>query len=66
MPSYEETLKRAFDPESFRREGRAVVDALADFLAASTPESRSRVLPYEDPDSMARSNDLLHPRFVGH
>ena len=66
MPSYEETLKHAFDPELFRREGRAVVDALADFLAASTPESRSRVLPYEDPDSMARSNDLLHPRFVGH
>ncbi len=90
MTRYDELLKNAFDPESFRRVGYKVVDALADFLAASTPESRPRVLLYEDPESMARSwegrfgagpttdfpdllpeilarsNDLLHPRFVGH
>jgi L-2,4-diaminobutyrate decarboxylase len=90
MTRYETLLKNAFDPESFRREGHLVVDALADFLAASTPAARPRVLAYEDPDSMARSwegrfgagptadfpdllkdilarsNDLLHPRYVGH
>jgi L-2,4-diaminobutyrate decarboxylase len=55
MTRYETLLKNAFDPESFRREGHLVVDALADFLAASNPETRPRVLAYEDPDAMARS-----------
>ncbi len=88
--SYDELLKDAFDPESFRREGHTVVDILADFLAGSTPEKRPRVLAYEEPEAMlaawadrfgaapaapfpellpeilARSNDLLHPRYVGH
>ncbi len=87
---YTELLNDAFDPESFRREGHRVVDILADFLAASTPEKRPRVMAYEEPEAMlaswagrfgaapgvpfpellpeilARSNDLLHPRFVGH
>ncbi len=88
--SYEELLKSAFDPESFRREGHEVVNILADFLAGSTPEKRPRVMAYEEPEAMlagwadrfgaapaapfpellpeilARSNDLLHPRYVGH
>ena len=55
MTRYETLLKNAFDPESFRREGHKVVDTLADFLAASNPETRPRVLTYEDPDAMARS-----------
>jgi L-2,4-diaminobutyrate decarboxylase len=87
---YGDLLEKAFDPEAFRAEGRAVVDMLADFLAASNPAGRPRVLPYEDPEKMlaswadrfgplpraslvesfkeilARSNDLLHPRYVGH
>jgi L-2,4-diaminobutyrate decarboxylase len=87
---YEELLKDAFDPESFRREGHKVVDVLADFLAGSTPEKKPRVMAYEEPEAMlaswadrfgaapavpfhellpeilARSNDLLHPRFIGH
>jgi L-2,4-diaminobutyrate decarboxylase len=90
MTRYETLLSEAFDAESFRRQGHQVVDALADFLAASTPEQRKRVLPYEDPETMlrswagrfgpapaadfpalvgevlARSNDLLHPRYIGH
>ena len=90
MSSYDELLKKAFDPEAFRREGHRVVDILADFLAKSAPETRERVLAFEDPDAMAaswagrfgsgpsvafsdllpeilaRSNDLLHPRFIGH
>ena len=90
MPTYENQLQAAFDAEAFRAEGKRVVDLLADHLAASNPEGRPRVLPYEDPEAMlaawadrfgrapavpfpellpeilARSNDLLHPRFVGH
>jgi L-2,4-diaminobutyrate decarboxylase len=87
---YDQLVKDAFDPESFRRDGHKVVDILADFLAGSTPGIRPRVLAYEDPEKMlaswadrfgavpaapfpellpeilARSNDLLHPRFIGH
>jgi L-2,4-diaminobutyrate decarboxylase len=90
MPTYQELLQRAFDPETFRAEGRRVVDLLADHLAASNPVGRPCVLPYEDPQAMlsawadrfgeepraplhellpevlARSNDLLHPRYIGH
>jgi L-2,4-diaminobutyrate decarboxylase len=83
-------VNKAFDAESFRAEGHATIDLLADFLAASNPAGRPRVLAYEDPAEMlkswegrfgprpaaslpdlvreilARSNDLLHPRYVGH
>jgi L-2,4-diaminobutyrate decarboxylase len=55
MTRYETLLKNAFNPETFRREGHLVIDTLADFLAASNPEARPRVLAYEDPESMARS-----------
>jgi L-2,4-diaminobutyrate decarboxylase len=55
MTRYETLLSDAFDPESFRKEGHLVIDRLADFLAASNPETRPRVLAYEDPDAMARS-----------
>ena len=87
---YQDLVKKAFDPEAFRAEGHATIDLLADFLAASNPTGRPRVLPYEDPGDMlkswadrfgalprtslpeifkeilTRSNDLLHPRYVGH
>ena len=90
MNSYEEALKKAFDPEAFRVEGHRVVDILADFLATSAPATREKVLAFEEPDAMAaswagrfgagpsvafsdllpeilaRSNDLLHPRYIGH
>ncbi|HOF83700.1 MAG TPA: aminotransferase class I/II-fold pyridoxal phosphate-dependent enzyme [Candidatus Aminicenantes bacterium] len=90
MTAYERLLAKAFDPEEFRREGKKIVDLLADFLAASEPEGRSRVFAWEDPESMFaswagrfaakpsrpfadllpeildRSNNLLHPRYVGH
>jgi L-2,4-diaminobutyrate decarboxylase len=90
MSTYEETLKKAFDPETFRGEGHRIIDLLAGFLAEANPEKRPRVLPYEAPDSLFqswagrfgrdprtsmgeilrealdRSNNLLHPRFVGH
>ena len=90
MSLYEDQLKKAFDPESFRAEGHKVVDQLADFLASSTPGMRPRVLKYEDPEAMLkcwagrfgpapstpfpgllgeildRSNNLLHPRYIGH
>ena len=90
MSLYDDRLKKAFDPESFRAEGHKVVDQLADFLASSTPGMRPRVLKYEDPEAMLkcwagrfgpapstpfpgllgeildRSNNLLHPRYIGH
>jgi len=90
MEDYRKMLGRAFDPEEFRREGKAIVDILADFLASSRPGKRPQVYPWEDPEKMfaswagrftagpatpfaellpeilRRSNDLLHPRFVGH
>jgi len=90
MIPYEELLRKAFDPEEFRREGKKIVDLLADFLASSRPDVRPQAYPWEDPESMLaswagrfgsgpstpfadllpeilrRSNDLLHPRFVGH
>ncbi|MDD8027382.1 MAG: aminotransferase class I/II-fold pyridoxal phosphate-dependent enzyme [Acidobacteriota bacterium] len=90
MPTYDDQIKAAFDPEAFRAAGKRVVDILADHLAASDPAVRPRVLAYEDPETMlaawanrfgpapstpfpellpeilARSNDLLHPRYVGH
>lgn len=90
MSSYQALLEKAFDPEEFRRDGKKIVDLLADFLASSRPESRPRAYPWEEPEAMLaswadrfgaepeaafpdllpeilrRSNDLLHPRFVGH
>jgi L-2,4-diaminobutyrate decarboxylase len=90
MDRYEELISKAYDPEEFRREGKKVIDILADFLASSRPEVRPEAYPWEDPESMLaswagrfgrdpgvsfsellpeilrRSNDLLHPRFVGH
>ena len=90
MNSYDDQLKKAFDPESFRAEGHKVVDQLADFLSESIPERRPIVLNYEDPEAMLkswagrfgsapstsfpellgeildRSNNLLHPRYIGH
>ncbi|MHB8054455.1 MAG: pyridoxal phosphate-dependent decarboxylase family protein [Candidatus Aminicenantales bacterium] len=90
MSRYEELLLKAFDPEEFRREGRKVVDLLADYLAAANAEDAPRVLSYEEPETMlaswanrfgaepaaafsnllpeilGRSNNLLHPRYVGH
>lgn len=90
MSSYDDQLKNAFDPESFRAEGHKVVDQLADFLVESTSEKRPCVLKHEDPEAMLkswagrfgplpstpfpellgevldRSNNLLHPRYIGH
>jgi L-2,4-diaminobutyrate decarboxylase len=90
MSAYEDLLKGAYDPETFRAEAIRVVDLLAAHLAASNPQGRPKVMPYEDPETMlaswanrfgrdpktpfpellpeilASSNDLLHPRFVGH
>lgn len=90
MAAYTDLLGKAFDPEEFRREGRAVVDLLADFLANAGSEPTTAVYAYEDPKAMLesfsgrfgagpgasfsetlpeilrRSNNLLHPRYVGH
>ncbi len=49
-----QTLRTAFDPATFRKEGHRVVDMLADLLAAETGGSGA-VLPWESP-----SEQLAH------
>ena len=49
-----QTLRSAFDPATFRKEGHRVVDMLADLLAAETGGSGA-VLPWESP-----SEQLAH------
>lgn len=90
MTAYSDLVDKAFDPDEFRRQGRAVVDQLADFLAKAGAGPASTVYAYEEPEAMLaswagrfgagpgpglpellpeilrRSNNLLHPRYVGH
>ncbi len=79
----------AWDPETFRGTGHAVVDLLADYLQ-TTLTGQGPVLPYAEPqtnldtwarrfrpeggdalldilrDTLAGSNHLHHPRYIGH
>jgi len=50
MDALPATLRDAFDPERFRREGHALVDQLADYLRSATGRE-GPVLPWADPDS---------------
>jgi L-2,4-diaminobutyrate decarboxylase len=50
MDALPETLRDAFDPERFRREGHALVDQLADYLRSVT-DREGPVLPWAEPDS---------------
>ena len=50
MDALPESLRSAFDPERFRREGHALVDQLADYLRSVTERS-GPVLPWADPDT---------------
>ncbi len=45
-------LDRAFDPDTLRRQGHALVDALADYLAAAR-RGEPPVLPWREPDAQA-------------
>lgn len=47
--SRKDDLEAAFDPERFRETGHAVVDRLADYLAAALAKSSDPVLPWVDP-----------------
>ncbi len=50
MDALPETLRDAFDPERFRRDGHALVDQLADYLRSVTGRE-GPVLPWAEPDS---------------
>ena len=50
MDALPESLRSAFDPERFRTEGHAVVDQLADYLAAATTRALP-VLPWVAPEA---------------
>jgi L-2,4-diaminobutyrate decarboxylase len=50
MDALPETLRSAFDPERFRREGHALVDQLADYLRGVT-DRQGPVLPWAEPET---------------
>jgi L-2,4-diaminobutyrate decarboxylase len=47
-----ESIENLFDPETFRTEGHALVDSLADYLKAATAGDAMPVLPYLTPEEM--------------
>src|SRR5215472_6638231 len=60
MDALPETLRDAFDPDRFRREGHALVDQLADYLRSVTGRE-GPVLPWAEPElNLARWADALH------
>ena len=50
MDALPETLRDAFDPERFRRDGHALIDQLADYLR-SVCERNGPVLPWAEPEA---------------
>jgi len=50
-----DVLKTAFDPEAFRREGHALIDILADYLADAQSDTFSTpVIPWREPEEQYR------------
>jgi L-2,4-diaminobutyrate decarboxylase len=45
-------LERALDPETFRQQGHALIDQLADFLQQSASASPGQVQPWQPPEAM--------------
>ena len=46
-----QTVRAAFDPETFRARGHALVDQLAGYLAAVTERREGPVLPWREPEA---------------
>ncbi len=58
-------LRTAYDPENFRRQGHALIDQLADYLADATGGAPSLpVIPWRDPEEQYHfwKEDLHHSR----
>jgi len=59
MDALPETLRSAYDPERFRRDGHALVDQVADYLRAATAGTLP-VLPWVEPETaLGRWPDTL-------
>jgi L-2,4-diaminobutyrate decarboxylase len=50
-------LKRAYDPEKFRKQGHDMVNRLADYLAESLNRTDIPVYPYKEPDERYKDWD---------
>jgi len=48
----QDLLRRAFDPETFRRQGHQLVDQLAEYLAQAQARGAMPVLPATSPDAL--------------
>ena len=46
------TAPDAFHPETFRQQGHALIDTLADYLARATADTAMPVLPWVEPEAM--------------
>jgi L-2,4-diaminobutyrate decarboxylase len=67
-PPTDDPVRAAFDPEHFRREGRALIEVLADYLAraqqgaAAPGDERLPVLPWVPPDQAVEDWAAAFPR----
>jgi len=47
-------IPNPFDPEEFRKEGHTLVDTLADYLTDALSDKEMAVLPWNDPEKLAK------------
>jgi L-2,4-diaminobutyrate decarboxylase len=48
------SIPAPFDPEDFRNEGHKMVDILADYLQQTMSKKEKIVLPWNEPDDLAK------------
>ena len=63
--SIPDSLRRAFDPESFRATGHRLVDQLADYLGVALVDPNLPVLPWKTPEAMLKQWPGNFPELPG-